>query len=176
MFNKIQDLSTWIRDLLHLDSEKKIEWEKVPRDLKTQVIFWGLAGIGFMLLNIFIMISARSTTLLFAMVMGIVISLGMLAYCYYLRLIFTHQNYELVSGVCTEIIKTRILMRKSIIILIKNAKGITYRVALTSKNHTYISQGDMVNVYLPDELSYYEKDGIYVITRFYSIKKQAISD
>lgn len=164
--------------LLGFDSAKKVPWSNVPKDLREQVAFFSISGIVFIILNTFFALKSigNSNTMFYTMLVGIFIGICILLYAMYLKAKFTHQNYVKITGVCTDISSDVLLtLKKQICILFKDSRNITYQVLLNSKKNTYIRIGDVINIYLPDEQSYYEKDGVYIVARFYSVKKESIS-
>lgn len=164
--------------IMHMDNEEKTDWKEVPKDLRDQTLFFFIAGFGFIGLNLFFLIKSiqgKSITFFYTTIIGVLIGCGLFLYGLYLYVKFLHKNYKVITGVCTEIGNVNLLYKKNLVIYFKDCQGISYQVILDSKKNTYIRQGDKINVYMPDDLSYYEKDGIYIIARFYSIKKEPIS-
>lgn len=178
MINKKQNLTDLIAKIMHRDNGEKTDWKDVPKDLRDQTLFFLATGIGFFGLNSFFLVKSirgKSLTFFYTTVIGVLIGCGLLVYGLYLYTKFRYKNYKVITGICTEIANANFLYKKSILIYFKDSQGISYQVALDSKKNTFIRQGDKINIYMPDDLSYYEKDGIYIIARFYSIKKEAIS-
>lgn len=179
MHEKKQNLLTRIALLFNMDINKKVTWTDIPKDLKEQVIFFFASGVGFIIFNAIIAFKSlhkQSATMFYTMMVGVFIGIGILVYGFFLYIKFIYQNYVVVTGICTELSNATVLpLKKQILVYFKDSRDITYQVSLHSKKNTYIRPGDKVNVYLPDELSYYEKDGIYIIARLYSMKKESIS-
>lgn len=179
MNNKEHDFFTKIAMLLNFDINKKVKWSNIPKDLKEQVIFFLVSGTGFIVLNAIVAfrsIHSQSNVMFYTMLIGVLIGVGILIYGFFLYFKFIYQNYIVITGICTELSNSYTpLLKKQLLIYFKDARGITYQVSLNSNKSTYIRPGDKINIYLPDELSFFEKDGIYIIARFYSVKKEPIS-
>lgn len=178
MINKNQKFTDLMAKIMHMDNREKADWKDVPKDLREQTLFFLTTGIGFVGLNLFFLfksINGKSLTFFYTTVIGVLIGCGLLVYSLYLYTKFRYKNYKVITGICTEIANANLLRKKGRLIYFKDSRGISYQVTLDSPKNTFIRQGDKINIYMPDDLSYYEKDGIYIITQFYSIKKETIS-
>lgn len=138
--------------------------------------FFLVSGTGFIVINAIVAfrsINSQSNAMFYTMLIGVFIGIGILIYGFFLYFKFIYQKYIVITGICTEL--SNLPLKKQLLIYFKDVRGITYQVSLHSNKYTYIRPGDKINIYLPDELSYFEKDGIYIIARFYSVKKEPIS-
>lgn len=171
MYNVLNEL----KERFQLFAEKKKKWIEIPIELRNHLkmfltisilIFIGNTLLAFNNLNIFMC------------GMGYFIFMGILLYTYYLYILYSYEKYLVITGICIDIAQGNTMNKVTRVkdVFFKDASGIVYKFVINEKKKSYIRVGDMINVYAYDDLSVYEKEGIYIITQYHVAQKISINE